>query len=145
MRIRLAIAMLLASGLTGCGPSEKEIAIDQSQQRVGSVAAAVRQHFGSEVDAGNWGKWPVTTIETRVSEFEPYPIVVSVEMAVPTDMAKKIMAQPTELQYKSVGWNACPSPRDSVWAALDSKDRIIAQPTISGAVFADVDCRREGL
>jgi hypothetical protein len=145
MRIGIATAFVFALGLTGCGPSEKEIAIGKSQERVDSVVSAVRRHFGSAVDAGNWGEWPVTSVEGRVGEFEPYPVVVSVEMAVPTSMAKEIMAKSTELQYKAVGWNACPLRRDSVWAALDSEDRIVAQPTISGAVFADVDCRREGL
>jgi hypothetical protein len=80
-----------------------------------------------------------------VSEFAPYGIVAYVEMSVPPEAAKKIMSKSTQIQYKAVGWSACPSRRDPIWSSLEPDDRIVAQPTISGTVFADVDCRREGL
>ena len=147
--IRIVLLGILVLLLSGCGPSAKEkqaITDKQAQDaRLERSLAAAQQYFGREVK-GSWGKWPVTSIKPgSPNPFLPKSNSVVVEIAVPSDQAREIIGRDTLAQYRAIGRNACPSKSDPLWQSFGGEDFLTINPTISGTVFADVDCREHGL
>ena len=149
MRHSWILIPVLLLFLPGCGPSaeEQRVAAETkaTQARLDKAISAARKHFGIKVKAGNWGTWPVSSITGEVGKYDPTTFTVSVKMDVPPLEAREIIAKSIEMQRKIIGWNACPSRTDEIWAAFGSDDQLIANPAISGTIFTDIDCRREGL
>ena len=147
--IRLLLIGVVTSLICACGPSvkDKQATADKEAQaeRLKKTLAATRLYFGNEVK-GSWGTWSVTSIEPD----EPNPFLqkangVIVKIAVPPDQAREIIGRDTLAQYRAIGRNACPRKSDALWQSFGSEDRLTLNPTISGTVFADVDCREHGL
>ena len=130
------LLLLVIAGLAACGPSQEEL---QQSQRLTEIHKVVVRHFGSEIIAGTWGRWPVASVSKRSTGRVN---VVEVTVDVPTAQANDITSRSSEGQFRAVGWSACPHSNDPLWSSFTVADILEIQARINGQVFIDVDCKR---
>jgi hypothetical protein len=140
---QIVIIIFSASALLACGPSQEEI---QHAEHANELHQLVSKHFGSEINAGTFGTWRVTSV--AVGEPNPFSkrittIIATIE--VPQSAATDIMSRPAEAQFRAIGWNVCPRKTEPLWATFTGNDFLTLQAAVNGSVFIDVDCQRWNL
>lgn len=136
------LVLSLSAVLSACGPSKDET---KQQEHVIQMKSIVSNYFGTEVNAGSFGKWPVKSIE--IDSANPFSekihtILVTVEVS--QSVASDILYRSIEGRLRAVGSNACPRKSDAVWGAFTGNDFLTLQVAVNGNIFIDVDCKRWG-